>query len=335
MTAGSSSAQTKVTVRLDFFHSETHAGWFAALERGFWEKEGLDVEIRPGQGSVTTVQQVAAGNDTFGYANAVAMTQQVSRGADVIAVASPRQAFDGGIAYWPDRGISTPKDLEGKTCAITAGGFISLLYPVWAQRVNIDPAKVNSRVLDAAAGSALFGARSVDCVESTIVQANFFYPAVNGVKPKIFRYTAAPAEMNALGFTIIVNSRQAQGNPGLVTKFVRGAIKGWAWACDNPRAATEAARTHFTSARDFDTSLGIWKSTCKLRRTKNTLGQPFGVMSLKDWQTTVQLLRTSPQLGLSANVPPPKTLFTNQYVNNIYPKCKAGQKSTNAKPCVS
>ena len=100
-------ADTNVTVRMDFFLNEAHSGFFAALERGYYTKEGLNVEIRPGAGSVSTVQQVAAGNDNFGLASAVAMTQQVARGADAFTIASPRQVFDGGVLYWPSAGISS------------------------------------------------------------------------------------------------------------------------------------------------------------------------------------------------------------------------------------
>ena len=230
-------ADTNISVRMDFFLNEAHSGFFAAQERGYYAKEGLNVDIRPGAGSVSTVQQVAAGNDNFGMASAVAMTQQVARGADAVMIASPRQVFDGGILYWPSSGISKPTDLEGKTVALTASGFVALLLPTWAAKVGLDLKKVNTRVLDSAAGNALFGAQRVDALEGTRAQ-QLFYAPVNGVKPKILLYS--DAGLNALGQGIIAKPSWAKANPGVTTKFLRATLKGWQWACDNPRAGGHA-----------------------------------------------------------------------------------------------
>ena len=307
----------KVSVRLDFFHSEAHTGFLATKDKGYWEKLGLDVVINPGAGSGSTVQQIAAGNDMIGWANAVAMTQQVSKGADVIAIGSMRQLFDGGIAYWPDSGISKATDLHGKTCAFTASGFIALLFPVWAPKAGVDPTKINLRVTDAAAGSALFGAHQVDCLESTVVQAKNFYAPRNGVSPDIIRYS--DVGMNPLGFVLIMNSRQARGNPGIATKFLRGLIQGWVWGCANPRQAVTLARTHFAApAYDFDTGVNIWKTVCGLQRTANSKGMKLGATALADWNQTVALVRGAPSLGVQTNVPPPATLFTNVWIDNAW-----------------
>jgi NitT/TauT family transport system substrate-binding protein len=319
----------KVSLRLDFFFSETHAGWFAAKDRGYFEKEGLDVDIRQGQGSGITVQQVAAGNEMFGWASATAMTQQVAQGADVIAVGSPRQVSDAGIGYWPDSGISQPRDLEGKTCLMTASGFTAILFPVWAAKIGLNLDRVNQRVLDAATTSSLFAAHRGDCIESSTAGIKRFAP-VNGVRPAVFLY--ADDGVNAGGSAIIANSRQVRANPGLVTKFVRATLQGWIWACANPRRAVTLARTHFPPpAYDFDTGVELWKATCDLRQSEAAKGRPLGWMALSDWQNIVKLLQTSPQLGLTKNAPPPKTLFTNLFVDNAWAALKKSSKKSGAK----
>jgi NitT/TauT family transport system substrate-binding protein len=306
---------TSVTVRMDFFLNEAHAGFFAALKRGYYAREGLNVEIRPGAGSVSTVQQVASGNDTFGLASAVAMTQQVARGADVVAIASPRQVFDGGILYWPDRGIRTPRDLEGKNVAITAAGFVALLLPTWAARVNLELRRVNTRVLDTVSGNALFAGRQVDALEGTRAQ-QLFYAPVNGVKPQIFPY--ANAGLNALGQAVITRPRWVRQNPGTTVKFLRATMKGWAWACDNPRAATTLVRENIQTSNAYERSLATWRLICSFRWTAASKGRPLGWMSIRDWGTTVRMLRSSPQLGLENAVPGADKLFTNFYINQAH-----------------
>ena len=305
-------APAKVSFRLDFFLNEAHSGVFAAVDRGYYAAEGIELDLKPGQGSVSTVQQVAAGNDTFGLVSAVAMTQQIARGADVLMIASPRQVFDGGIIYWPDRGISNPKSLEGKTMALTAAGFVALLLPEWARRTGVDLDKVNRRVLDTAAGNALFGARRVDALEGTKAQ-QLFYAPVDGIRPKFLAYSSAG--LNALGQGIITKPGFARANPGVTTRFLRATLKGWNWACDNPRAAVTLARTKITTTNAPERSLAAWKLICSFKRTPAAKGMPFGSMALKDWGTTVTMLRQSPQLGIQDAVPGAAKLFTNVYVD--------------------
>ena len=310
-------SETKISVRMDFFLNEAHSGFFAALEKGYYAAEGLTVEVVPGQGSGSTVQQVAAGNNTFGLASAVTMTQQVARGADVLAIASPRQVFDGGILYWPNKGISTPKDLEGKTVAITAAGFVALLFPTWAQKVGIDYSKIKTRVLDTTAGNALFGAQQVDGLEGTRAQQAFYSP-VNGVTPKIFRYS--DAGINALGQVIITKPGFAKSNPGITIKFLRATMKGWNWACDNPAQAINITRSKITTTNAYERSLTTWKIICNFARTPSAKGKALGWTSIKDWGTTVTLLRTSPLLGIQDAVPGAEKLFTNFYIDQASKK---------------
>jgi NitT/TauT family transport system substrate-binding protein len=312
-----------VTLLEDFFESDAHAGIWAAKDKGYWEQQGLDVSISPGAGSGSTVQQVAQGNYTFGYANAFVMAQQVTKGADVIAVASPAPQFGGGILYWPDKGISTPKDLEGKTYIGVASGFVDQLLPLFAQKANFDLSKVNIRNVDPSAGFALFSSYQGDAVSGDKVQI-LLTPPHNGQLPKIFAF--ADYGINPLGFSVIANSRQVRGYPGLVQKFVTGLLKGWNWACGNPRAAVTNMRTHYAATLPFDTSLQRWVTFCGYGRVPASKNEAFGYMPLSSWQTTVNLIKANPAFGGNVNVPPANTLFTNHFVqiaNVAKPKPKA------------
>jgi NitT/TauT family transport system substrate-binding protein len=316
----------KVTFLEDFFESDAHAGIWVAKDRGFWEEQGLDVAVTPGAGSGVTVQQVAAGNYTFGYANAFVMAQQVAKGADVLAIASPAPLFGGGVLYWGDKGINTPKDLEGKTYLGVPSGFVDQLLPLFARNANFDLSKVNVRGIDPAAGSSLFAARQGDALSGDKVQIQL-YPPSNGQLPKIFLYS--DYGINPLGFVLLANSRLVQGRPGIVQKFVTGLLKGWNWACGNPRAAVTIMRTHYNPTISFDTSLERWRTFCGYARVPGNKTQAFGWMPLVNWQTTVKLIRENQAFGGPQNVPPAKTLYTNKFVekaNIAKPKPRATKK---------
>jgi NitT/TauT family transport system substrate-binding protein len=322
-----------VTFREDFFDSDAHAGIYAGIDKGFWQAQGLDVKVEPGQGSVSTVQQVAQGNDTFGYANAFSMVQQVVKGADVTAIASTRQLFDGGVVYWADAGISKPSDLQGKNYIGAPAGFVDTLLPLFAKNSGgWDLSKMHYQALDPTAGNALFSAHKADAITGTVTQI-LLTPPYNGQAPKIFRYS--DYGINPLSFVIVANSRQARGYPGLMRKFVTGYLKAWTWACANPRQAVTMARQHYTTTLSIDQGVALWQLVCSYLHTPATKGQAPGWMSLADWQGTIKILTSNPVVfGATQNVPPAKTLYTNEYVNDVYPApCAKGQRSTKKSPC--
>jgi NitT/TauT family transport system substrate-binding protein len=328
-------ALVNVTFLEDFNDTDAHAGLWAGVDKGFYQAEGLNVTIQPGQGSVTTVQQVASGNATFGYANAFSMAQQVVKGADVTAIASTRQLFDGGVVYWPDYGISKPADLVGKSYIGAAGGFVDTLLPLFAQNSGgWSVSGMNYQSLDPAAGQALFAAHQAAAITGTVTQL-FLVPPYNGESPKVFRYS--DYGIDPLSFVIVADTRQMKAYPGLMREFVTGYLKAWNWACDNPGQAVTLARQHYTTTLTLQQGIQLWQTVCSYAHTPNSAGHPWGWMALKDWQNTVNIMLSNPQVfGATQNVPPADSLYTNQFVNLVYPpNCTPGQVSTRKAPCTA
>src|SRR5436309_15984810 len=76
----------KVVLLLNWYTYSEHAPFYLGKERGYFDQEGLDLDIQEGRGSGITVQAVAAGTATFGYADVPTMIKAASKGAPVTAV---------------------------------------------------------------------------------------------------------------------------------------------------------------------------------------------------------------------------------------------------------
>src|SRR5207237_10929342 len=78
-------AQTKdkVVLLLNWYTYSEHAPFYLGKERGYFDQEGIDLDIQEGRGSGVTVQAVAAGTATFGYADVPTMIKAASKGAPV------------------------------------------------------------------------------------------------------------------------------------------------------------------------------------------------------------------------------------------------------------
>ena len=82
----SAQGKDKVVLLLNWYVYSEHAPFFLGKERGYFDQEGIDLDIQEGRGSGVTVQAVAAGTATFGYADVPTMIKAASKGAPVTAV---------------------------------------------------------------------------------------------------------------------------------------------------------------------------------------------------------------------------------------------------------
>src|ERR1700745_3662789 len=76
----------KVVLLLNWYVYSEHAPFFLGKERGYFDQEGIDLDIQEGRGSGVTVQAVAAGTATVGHAGVPKMRQAGLNGRPVVAV---------------------------------------------------------------------------------------------------------------------------------------------------------------------------------------------------------------------------------------------------------
>ncbi|HZG72342.1 MAG TPA: ABC transporter substrate-binding protein, partial [Chondromyces sp.] len=104
----------KVSVVLDWTPNTNHTGIYVAQERGYFEEEGLDVEILlPGEAGAD--QLVASGKAEFGVSYQEGITQARVQDIPLVSIAAVIQHNTSGFASPVEKGIKEPKDFEGKT----------------------------------------------------------------------------------------------------------------------------------------------------------------------------------------------------------------------------
>src|ERR1044072_8786062 len=127
----------KVVLLLNWYVYSEHAPFFLGKERGYFDQEGIDLDIQEGRGSGVTVQAVAAGTATFGYADVPTMIKAASKGAPVIAVGVALQTSPMSVMGFADKNIKKPEDIKGKTVAITPGDSMSQIWPLFLKKTNL------------------------------------------------------------------------------------------------------------------------------------------------------------------------------------------------------
>ena len=105
---------TKVSLALDWFPWSNHSGLYVAQERGYFEDEGLEVNIYvPGDPS-TVLQTVGAGRDDFGISYQPELLLAREQGIEAVSIMAMVQHPLNSVMALTESGIVEPKDLKGK-----------------------------------------------------------------------------------------------------------------------------------------------------------------------------------------------------------------------------
>ncbi|MGZ9848896.1 ABC transporter substrate-binding protein [Macrococcus psychrotolerans] len=113
---GKEDKKEKVTIMLDWTPNTNHTGLYVAQEKGYFDKQGLDVEIKT-PGEVNADQLIAANKKDvqFGISAQETVTQSRSEGIPVKSIGAIIQHNTSGFMSLKDKNIKSPKDYAGKT----------------------------------------------------------------------------------------------------------------------------------------------------------------------------------------------------------------------------
>jgi len=139
LTMGAAQAQPKekVVLMLNWYLYSEHAPFFLGKARGYYDQEGIDLDVQEGRGSGVTVQAVAANTATFGYVDVPTMIKAAAKGAPVRAVGVALQVSPMSVMGFADKNIRAPKDIVGKTVAVTPGDSMSQIWPLFLKKTGI------------------------------------------------------------------------------------------------------------------------------------------------------------------------------------------------------
>lgn len=111
-----------VTVILDYVPNTNHTGMYVALYKGWYEEEGLNVEIiEPTEGATATLIAVGKGDFGISYQEEVTMALTSEDPLPIRAVAAIIQHNTSGFATWAGKDITSPADFGGKTYSCWGG----------------------------------------------------------------------------------------------------------------------------------------------------------------------------------------------------------------------
>ena len=126
-TSTSDGELTPIKLQLKWVPQAQFAGYFVALEKGYYEEEGLDVTILPGGPDIVPEQQVANGTAQIGVNWVASLLPHQAEGMPLVQIAQIYQKSGLLLVTKKDSGIQSPADLAGKRL-VTGWAEMSLKF---------------------------------------------------------------------------------------------------------------------------------------------------------------------------------------------------------------
>lgn len=236
--AGLAAEKTRVKYSLDWVITGRHAPWFTALDKGFYDEQGLSVEISRGYGAFEGLNRIVSGESHFNFADTSSLVVGRSRGMKVKTVAVIYGRAPYAIYTLKKSNLTKPKDLEGKVIGAPAGDSIKAVFPAFAKRNGIDESKVRWLNIEATAKTPMLLAGQVDAVTYYNMQTPLLErdaARLGGVNVLLFADFGLQLYSNG----IAVMDDLIKRNPDMIRRFVAASVKGFRYAFEHPDEAVE------------------------------------------------------------------------------------------------
>jgi class 3 adenylate cyclase/ABC-type nitrate/sulfonate/bicarbonate transport system substrate-binding protein len=289
-------ALDQVSMQLKWKHQFQFAGYYAALEQGFYRAAGLDVTIREGGPGIDVAETVAGGKADFGACNANVLREwTVGRRLVVLAAIFQRSPAIILVARRAD--ITNVSELRGRTLMDTPG---SDEIAAMLKREGVDYAAL-PRVAHEGNPRDLLAGRA-----DAMVAYSTNEPFVLDQLGAAYR-TFSPGDygIDFYGDNLCASEAEVQAHPNRVAAFRAASLKGWAYALAHKEATVDLILKRYATGKSREALL------FEAARTEMLVGRGPGRIGDQDPARWQRIAATYHKLGLLSNDTLPEGLIWN------------------------
>ena len=216
-----------IDFQLRWHHQFQFAGYYAAVEQGFYRDEGLDVRLHEAAPDRTPVEEVLAGRAQYAESNSEILYARL-QGRPLVALAAIFQHSPSVLLARKDSGIYSPHDLIGKKIMLlnanTDADFHAMLLHegIHPDAIDIVPSSLDFE----------------DLISGRVAAFNSYLtnePFI--LKQRGIEYTVINPNSYGIDFysdILFTSEQELRVNPERVAAFRRASIQGWHYAMDHP-----------------------------------------------------------------------------------------------------
>jgi NitT/TauT family transport system substrate-binding protein len=231
-----------VKLQLQWVTQAQFAGYYAALDQGYYKDAGLDVTILEGGPDIVPQTVVAANGAEFGIAWVPKMLASREQGADLVNIAQIFQRSGTLEISWKDSNITKPEDWKGKRVGTWGFGNEFELFAAM-RKVGIEPDDAKQvTIVQQPFDMSLLLNKEIDAAEAMIYNEYAqVLEATNPATGKLYQ----PEDLHVINFNDVgtamlqdhIFARESwlkeAGNEDTAVKFLSASFKGWIFCRDH------------------------------------------------------------------------------------------------------
>ena len=309
---------TPVTLQLQWVAQAQFAGYYAAVEQGYYEDEGLDVTIAEGGPDIVPQDVLASGDVDYAISWVPKVLGSIEQGAGITNVAQIFERSATTQISFKDKGIESPADLVGKNVGSWGfGNEWELFAGMQDAGVGVQDINLVQQAFDMNA----FLAGDIDAAQA--MTYNEYAQVLESVNPETGELFQ-PEDLNVIDWNdvgtamlqdaIWASTEQLDDDAYAeqTVAFIKASIKGWAFVRDDPEAGAAAVTA---AGSQLGTSHQLWM-TNEINKLIWPSTNGIGMIDEAAWDQTVEIaMNTENETGATIiTEAPPETAYTNEYV---------------------
>jgi NitT/TauT family transport system substrate-binding protein len=316
----------EVKLQLQWVAQAQFAGYYAAVDQGYYEAEGLDVDIVEGGPDIVPQDVLSAGDVDYAISWVPKVLGSIEKGAKITNVAQIFERSATTQISFKEKGITQPAQLAAKKVGSWGfGNEWELFAGMQKAGVNLADIKLIQQAFD------MNGFLSGDIDAAQAMTYNEYAQVLETKNPKTGQLYQ-PSELNVIDWNSVgtamlqdaiwANSDQLgdAAYQDRTTKFIKASIKGWIYARDNP---DEAAKIVTAAGSQLGESHQLWM-TNEINKLIWPSGAGIGKIDDAAWKQTVDIaLGTKNETGATIiTKQPPESAKTNEFVDKVLAELK-------------
>lgn len=326
---------TDISLQLQWLPQAQFAGYYVALDQGYFEEEGFDnVDLVPSGGDIVPQDALIAGDVDF----AVAWVPKVlgtleATGAELTDIAQVYQKSGTLQVSFKGDGVSSVADFEGKRIGSWGFGNEWEIFAAMAAD-NLDSTSVSITTQDFSMNALLDG--DIDAAQAmTYNEWAQILEVVNPATGKLYQ----PEDFDVVSYedtdgamlqdALWADTARLNDDPAYAdaaVRFLKAVTKGWLFARDNPE---EAAAITYDAAINAEAAfpVGPVHQLWQMNEVNKLIwaGGDFGVIDSAAWDKTIKgALAAVNQDGLNLiTAEPAASVYSNDYITKALAELKA------------
>ncbi len=234
----------KVRLQLKWVHQFQFAGYYAAVEQGYFREAGLEVELLPATPDLRTSDLLLSGTVQYAVMSPMALIER-QRGKPLVALASIFQHSADAFMAVKGRGLRTPEDLRGQRVMITAESDAENLAMMITSGVPLHSLQVIEHTWNL--DELIIGKVAAQTVYLTNEP---FLLRQRGMEPELIK----PLDygIDFYGDCLVSTEQEIRNHPERTEAFLKAVKRGWRYAMSHPEEIAQLILRKYSQEKTLE-----------------------------------------------------------------------------------